>query len=83
MRYWIEYLLNNANAYADFIKYISDCEAELRSLMQQSLMKNEMEEARGLAHELNVYETMRKRATSEMKERQSQATYNQQFEGRQ
>jgi hypothetical protein len=83
MRPWIEYLLNNANACADFIVYTKESEHELGKKIKEAIVEDKVEEARYLAHESKVYEEMRRRFEAELRERQSQSAYSQQYERRQ
>jgi len=83
MRPWIEYLLNNQGMLQDFINYLKEVDVSLKANLSKAVMENRIEDARGLAYELQAYENMRKRFESERRERESQSTYNEQFKGRQ
>ena len=83
MRYWQECLISNQAACDDFVKWAKDAEAELGKHLHKAITEEKMDEARGIAHEIEVYENMRKRFESEVRERVAQATYQQQIEGRQ
>jgi hypothetical protein len=80
---WLEYLLNNPAAYADFIAWLKSAEAELHKKLAKSVQDDKIEEARGLSHELQVYENIRNFAERQLRERTAQNQYAEQFEGRQ
>jgi hypothetical protein len=83
MRYWIEYLLGNPSACEDFIKWAKEAENNLNAKLGKAVQSNDIEKARGIAHEIVVYETLRQRIEAEIRERTAQATYEEQIEGRQ
>ena len=72
MRPWIEYLITNANAGADFIEWIHDIDVELKKKLTAAVIGNEIETARSLASEIDVYNTIGKKVKTEMRERASQ-----------
>ena len=82
MQYWIDYLVSNAAACEDFIKWSKEAESNLSKAIATAVREDKMEDARSIAHEATVYGTLRKRIQAELRERQSQAQYDQQFEGR-
>ena len=76
MRPWIEYLITNASAGADFIAWTHDIDAELKKQLTVAVRANELEKARSLASELEVYDTIRSKVETEMRERAAQIQYN-------
>lgn len=76
MRPWIEYLITNASAGADFIAWTHDIDRELKAKLAVAVRKSDMEEACALASELNVYDTIRNKVETEMRERAAQIKYN-------
>jgi hypothetical protein len=81
MRPWIEYLITNPSAGADFIEWTHDIDAELKKKLALAVRADEIEKARALASELNVYDTIRKKVETEMRERASQIKYSTENEG--
>ena len=75
MRPWIEYLITNASACADFTEWTRDIDAELKTKLALAVRDDKMEEARALAHELKVYDTIRSKVETELRERTSQIQY--------
>lgn len=81
MRPWIEYLITNASAGADFIEWTRDIDIELKSRLTIAVRNNELEKARGLASELEVYDAIRSKVETEMRERAAQIKYNAETQG--
>jgi hypothetical protein len=81
MRPWIEYLITNQSAGADFIEWTHGIDAELKKQLTAAVLANELEKARSLASEIEVYDTIRGKVETEMRERASQIKYNTQNEG--
>lgn len=81
MRYWLEYLMNNTQAYNDFTSDMLERERTLEKSISTALIKDDIKQATSLAHEARVYENIRKKIQAEFNERTSQATYDQQNKG--
>lgn len=79
MRTWMSYLLNNPAAYADFIDWAVGCENELKQKISAAVRDDKIEDARGMSHEIVVYETLRKSLEVEKRELESQAQYDEQY----
>ena len=77
MPYWMEYLLNNTNAYNDFVTWAKGIEKELNAKIKSAIFIDEIDEARYMTHEALVYEKMRQKLESELRERKAQANFNQ------
>jgi hypothetical protein len=81
MRPWIEYLITNASAGADFIAWTNDIDLELKKQLTLAVREDKLEKARSLASELEVYDTIRSKVETEMRERAAQIQYNSENQG--
>jgi len=77
MRRWIEHLLTNASAYSDFIDWAKGAEDTLNGKIAKAIRGGSVENATGMAHEIKVYEEIRKKVEAEVRERTSQANHEQ------
>lgn len=75
MRLWIAHLISNSNARNDFRDFIVDAEKSLNQALAVAVRENEMEKARGIAHEIKVYEELKKSVRREVCEQNAQVTY--------
>lgn len=75
MRSWIEYLVTNPTMGADFIAWNIEIVEQLSKKLLDFTLNGEIEKAKNVACEINVYMTMRSRIEAEMRERTAQAQY--------
>ncbi len=74
-RPWIEYLMANPAAVADFIQWARDIDRELTVKLTTAVRNDEMAEARALVYEQAVYKKVRDVVKVEIRERDSQIQY--------
>ena len=82
MQYWIEYIIGNTSACEDFLKWIDSAEQTLNKALYDAVQSNDMDQARGIAHEIKVYENLRRAVKKNHRERVAQASYQEQIERR-
>ena len=75
MRPWITHLIGNANALSDFREAMRSSIASLNITLAKAVRNNEMEQARGIAHEIKVYEELLRVVRAESHEQSTQAHY--------
>ena len=75
MRVWIAHLISNSSAYNDFQDWVVGAIRGLNQALADTVRTGDMENARGIAHELKVYEDLQKSIKRETREQQSQVTY--------
>lgn len=75
MRVWIAHLISNSSAHNDFQDWVVGAIRGLNQALADTVRTGDMESARGIAHELKVYEDLRKSIKRETREQQSQVTY--------
>ena len=78
MRTWIEYIISNPAAYADFTTWARAARNNLDKKLKEAVEADNYDEAKGIVHEMNVYETICQKVEVEARERRSQQ---QQIEG--
>lgn len=81
MRSWIQHLITNEAATADFLSWTEEILSELTTRLTDAVCTERQDEARGLAHEIRVYETIRDRVRNERRERIAQIEYDQKTKG--
>lgn len=69
MRTWIDYILSHPAACDDFIAWTKEANDALIPKLADAVLSNKMEQARGIAHEMTVYETLGRKMKAEMRER--------------
>ena len=72
MKLWIAYLLNNPAAAADFLNDMAERGSKLLKVQNDAILNNEMDKARFVAHEANVYKTLLNALRIEYSELESQ-----------
>lgn len=75
MRPWIAHIISNAPAYNDFHTYVNEILAGLSKSLTNAVRSDKMEKARGIAHEIQVYEDLKKAVSRELREQRAQVTY--------
>jgi len=75
MRIWIAHLISNSSAYNDFQDWVAGAVRGLNEVLADTVRTGDMESARGVAHELKVYEDLQKSVKREVREQRSQVTY--------
>ena len=81
MRTWIEYLITNPSASADFIEWTCEIKGDLNMKLATAVREDDIAGARAYAHELNVYETINSKMKDEMRERAAQIKYETEMKG--
>lgn len=75
MRPWLTHLMSSANAVSDFREAMKSSIASLNKTLAKTVRENDMETARGIAHEIKVYEELLRVVRSEQTEQTAQARY--------
>lgn len=75
MRRWIEYLISQPAALADFLTFVYEADAELKSRLVDAVIACDNARAAALAAETQVYANLRKKVEAEVRERQSVVAY--------
>lgn len=81
MRVWIAYLISQPNAKADFEAYIYEVKKSLSEAQNAAILENRYADAAGIAHEIKVYEDLRKVVQREVREQHAQTDYLNSIEG--
>lgn len=75
MRLWIAHITSHSGALADFHNFVDGATRELNKVLAEAVRDDNMERARGIAHEIKVYEDLKKSVGREMREQRAQVTY--------
>lgn len=81
MRLWMECLLSVPGACDDFIAWAQGAEKDLHVKLTEAVREDRLQDAKSIAHEIEVYEGIRKVLRAEMRERTAQAQYDQKMKG--
>ncbi len=81
MRLWMEYLISNPGMAEDFISWAKEAEHNLNTEVNKQVIAGEFEKARGAAHEIEVYRELARLIKAELRERNSQVTYEREMGG--
>ena len=81
MRPWMNAIVHNSAAYNDFYDFTRKAVEALNIVLAKAVRDDEMEKARGIAHEIKVYKDLEKSITREVQEHNAQLTYNSQVKG--
>jgi hypothetical protein len=75
MRPWIAHLLTNSSAYGDFVVYTKEAVARLNKELTKAVLAEKPEAARGIAHEIKVYNELCESVEKLLREQRSQSAY--------
>lgn len=75
MQPWIEYLLLNASASADYISWAKTLEKKFMKQAIDSLALNKLNDAEQAAYRVKVYEDLRKQIEKYARERNAQIAF--------
>lgn len=81
MRPWIAHLISSNSAHNDFHNWTVGAVADLNKSLLEAVHSGDIEKARGIAHELKVYENLQKSVKCEVREQSAQAIYTDQMKG--
>ena len=81
MRRWIQHLIDNAGACSDFAAWCEEIDRELKASLHEAVLADKMNEAKSIAAEMEVYKNLRQKVQAELRERNSQVSYQAAQEG--
>ena len=80
-RLWIENIITNQALYADFMSWTKEARDTLTTALVKATREGLTSEASAIAGEIAVYDNLRTKIESEMRERTAQVTYAESTQG--